>query len=130
MLLRFLARLVVLAAIIGVTAAIVPGIHVHGGVGWLLVIALVFAIVNLVLGPVFFVLGLPLIILTFGLFLLVINAALLAITAGLSNHLDVDGFGSAVLGGLLIAIFGSIVERLRPKRNRQRGQRSGVREAR
>ena len=121
MLARFVVRLAVLAVIIGVVASIVPGIDVHGGIGWLLWIAFIFAVVNLVLGPIFLLLSLPLIVLTFGLFLLVVNAALLAITAGLTDHLDVDNFGSAVLGGLLIALFSMITQRAIRSRDDSRG---------
>ena len=116
MLFRFAVRLVVLGAIIGLVATIVPGIHVHGGGGWLLWIAFIFALVNLILGPIFLLLSIPLIIVTLGFFLLVINAAMLAITAGLTSHLDVDGFWNAVLGGLLITVFSMIAQRaFRPK---------------
>ena len=72
------------------------------------------AIVNLILGPVFRLLSLPLIVVTLGLFLLVVNAALLAITAAVSSHLTVDNFGSAVLGGFLIAVFSWLAELLLP----------------
>jgi putative membrane protein len=116
MLIRLLVRLVLLAVVIGLVAALVPGINVHGGFVWLLWIALIFAVVNMILGPLFHLLSLPLIVLTLGLFLLVINAALLAITAGLSSHLDVDSFGAAVLGGLLIAIFSWLGELILPAR--------------
>ncbi len=114
MFLRLVIRLVVLAAIIGVVAKIVPGIHVRGGFIWLLWIALLFSVVNLIVGPVFRLLSLPLIVLTLGLFLLVVNAGLLAITAALSVHLTVDNFGSAVLGGFLIALFSWLAELLLP----------------
>jgi len=109
----FLVRLVIRAVIIGIAAAIVPGIHVRGGAGWLLLIALIFAIVNAVLKPIFVVLGLPLIIVTFGLFLIVINAALLGITASLSDHLDIDNAGSAFLGALIISVLQLLVARIR-----------------
>jgi putative membrane protein len=117
---RLALRLVVLGLVIGIVAAIVPGIDVHGGFVWLLWIALIFSVVNLIVGPVLHLLTLPLIVVTLGLFLLVINAALLAITAGLSSHLDVDNFGAAVLGGLLIAIFSWLGEMLLPARATQR----------
>jgi putative membrane protein len=121
MLLIWLAlRLVVLAAIIDLTAHIVPGIHVSGGFAWLLWVAVIFSVINLILGPLFRLLSLPFIVLTLGLFLLVVNAALLAITAGLSSHLAVDNFGSAVLGGLLIAVFSWLAELLLPLRRRDR----------
>jgi putative membrane protein len=115
---RFALRVVILALIIGAVAKLVPGIHVYGGFGWLLWIALIFAIVNAVLGPVLRILSLPLIILTLGFFLLVVNAALLGITAALSDHLDVDGFGSAVLGGFLIALFSWGAEMIFPTKRR------------
>src|ERR1700759_5803274 len=119
MIVRLVVRLVVLAVIVGVVVKIVPGIHLNGGFGWLLWIALIFSVVNLILGPVFRLLSLPFIVLTLGLFLLVVNAALLAITAGLSTHLDIDNFWSAVLGGFLIALFSWLAELLLPLSRRQ-----------
>jgi putative membrane protein len=104
--------------VIGVVAEIVPGIEVHGGFGALLWISLLFSLVNAILGPVFKLLSLPLIVLSLGLFLLVINAALLGITAWLSSHLDVDSFGAAVLGGLLIALFSWLATMALPNRRR------------
>ena|SRR4051794_28001868 len=120
MLIRLLARLLILAVIIAIVAKVVSGIHVYGGFGWYVWIALIFSLVNLILGPLFRLLSLPLIVLTLGLFLLVVNAALLAITAALSSHLAVDNFWSALLGGLLIAIFSWIAELLLPPRLRHR----------
>ena len=114
MALRLVVRLVVLALIIGLVAKLVPGIHVHGSFWALLWISVLFSLVNAILGPLFRLLSLPLIVLTLGIFLLVVNAALLAITAGLSKHLDIDGFGSAVLGGLLIAVFSWLAELVLP----------------
>jgi Mycobacterial 4 TMS phage holin, superfamily IV len=67
MLIRLLIRLVVLAAIIDVVARIVPGVHVHGGFLWLLWVALIFSVVNLILGPLFKLLSLPFILVTLGL---------------------------------------------------------------
>lgn len=127
MFVRLLIRLVTLGAIIGVVAGIMPGIHFHGGFVWLIWVALIFSVVNLVLGPLLALISLPLIVLTFGLFLLVVNAALLAITAGLSSHLDIDNFGAAVLGGLLIAVFSLLAERLLPLRFRKRQHRRRLR---
>jgi putative membrane protein len=116
MLLRLLLRLVVSAVIIGIVAAVVPGIHIHGGFGSLVWIAVLFSFVNVILGPLFRLIGLPLIVLTLGLFLIVIDAGLLAITAGLSSHLDIDSFGAALVGGVLIAICGWVAELVLPLR--------------
>jgi putative membrane protein len=126
MIVRLAIRLVILAAIIYVVARIVPGIHVHGSVVWLLWVALIFSVVNLILGPIFRLLSLPFIIITLGLFLLVVNAGLLAITAALTSHLDVDSFGSAVLGGFLIALFSWLAELLLPAIRKGRHARSAA----
>ena len=123
--LRLLARLVILALIIGLVAKLVPGIHTHGSFWALLWIAVIFSIINTVLGPLFKLLSLPLIVVTFGLFLLVVNAALLGITAALTSHLDIDGFGAAVLGGLLIAIFSWLAEIVFPTKRKAFKERWG-----
>lgn len=114
MLIRLIVRLLVLAVIIGAADELVSGIHVHGGFGSLVWLAILFSVVNLVVGPLLRLLSLPLIVLTLGLFLLVVNACLFAIVAGLSSHLDIDGFGSAVLGALIITVFSWLAEMLIP----------------
>ena len=93
---RLALRLVILAVIIGIVANIISGIHVTGGFGTLLWIAVLFSLVNLIVGPILTLLSLPFIVLTLGLFLIIINAALLAITAGLSSDLSIDNFWSAL----------------------------------
>lgn len=126
MLVRLAIRLITLGVVIGVATAITPGIHFHGSVLWLVWVALIFALVNLVLGPLLTLISLPLVVLTFGLFMLVVNAGLLAITAGLTKHLDIDNFGAAVLGGLLIVVLSWVVQLLvpvRPRRSRRRTER-------
>ena len=47
-------------------------------------------------------------LLTLGLFLLVINAALL----GLTDRLTIDGFGTAIIGGLILAVAGWLADQL------------------
>lgn len=118
MILRLAIRWVGLAAVIGGVAKTVQGIHVHGGFGTLLWLALLLSLVNAIVGPVLRLLSAPLIFLTLGLFLLVVNAGLFALTAGLSTRLDVDTFGAAVLAGFLVAVFGWLAETLLPLHRR------------
>jgi putative membrane protein len=115
---RLLIRLAMVAVILGIVAWLVPGIDVHGGVGTLLWLAVLFSLVNLIAGTLMRLLALPLIVVTLGLFLLVINAAVLAITAWLSSDLDVDNFAAAFFGALLIAIIGWFAELLLPLRSK------------
>ncbi|MFE3853218.1 phage holin family protein [Streptomyces griseorubiginosus] len=74
----------------------------------LILVALVFGLVNWLVKPVVKVLTFPLFILTLGLFTLVVNALMLLLTSWLSDVLNlsfhVEGFWTAVLGGLIISI--------------------------
>jgi putative membrane protein len=119
---RFILRLLIMALVVGAAAALVPGIRVHGGFFTLVWIGFLLSLVNAIVGPVLRLLALPLIVLTLGLFLLVVNAALLALTAALSNRLDIDSFGAAVLGGLVIAVLSWLCETVLPLRKRTRQQ--------
>ena len=77
-----------------------------GEYGTYLWIGLIFGVVNAIVGPVLRLLSLPFVLVTLGLFLLVINAALLGLTAAITDRLTIDGFGTAVLGGLILALAG------------------------
>jgi putative membrane protein len=125
-LVRFVLRVVVLAAIIFAVTKIYSGIHVIpnpdgplGTPGTYLWIALLFALVNSIIGPLVRLLSLPFVVLTLGLFLLVVNAAMVGITAALSDRLDVDGFVGAVVSGFLIALFSWAAELVLPLKVRR-----------
>ena len=100
---RLLARFLVIAGAVWVVAAVVPGVTVRQGAGSYLLIALLFAVVNVLAKPVLKLLSFPLLLLTLGLFLVVINAALFGLTALLTERLSVDGFGPAVIASLVIS---------------------------
>ena len=105
MLKRLIAHWVILALAVALAAWITPGMSIHGGpLGWLW-IALLFGLLNLVLGTILKLVTLPLMLLTLGLFGILINAVLLRLVAAWSSDLDLDGFGSALLGALLITVF-------------------------
>ena len=74
----------------------------------LILVALVFGLVNFLVKPVVKLLTFPLFILTLGLFTLIVNALMLLLTSWLSDVLNlsfhVEGFWTAVLGGLIISI--------------------------
>ena len=118
---KFALKVVILAAVFfGLTRYdILPGLDVVenpdgplGIYGTYLWIGLIFGVVNAIVGPLLRLLSLPFVVLTLGLFLLVINAALLALTAGLSDRLQIDGFGTALIGGLILAVAGWVADQL------------------
>ncbi|MDV7240437.1 MULTISPECIES: phage holin family protein [Rhodococcus] len=124
----FLVRLVVNAFAIWLAAAWVSGIDISSsgnGTAWdivvLLGIALVFTVVNIFVKPLVKLLSLPLLVLTLGLFTLVINALMLMLTAWLSSQTDygmtVDGFWTALWGGLIISVVNFLVNIVVPDRD-------------
>ena len=109
---KLLLHLLVNAAALGVATWLVPGIRA-GGVGSILAIALVFALVNTFIRPVLKVLSFPVILLSLGLFTFVLNALLLMFTAwlgkGFGIDFHVDGFLAALVGALLISIVSTVL---------------------
>ena len=125
---KFLLKTVIIAAVfLALTkwdvqfanTDVLPGLQVRpnpdgplGEFGTYLWIALIFGVVNAVVGPILRLISLPFVLLTLGLFLLIINAALLGLTAALTDRLTVDGFLTALIGGLILAIAGWVADQL------------------
>jgi len=86
---------------------IVPGIHFGQTSSFLspFIASLVLGILNAFIRPVLMLLALPLLIFTLGLFTLVINALLLYFVGILlAPHFQVDSFGAAFLGAIIISV--------------------------
>ena len=99
-----LIKLAVSAGAFWLTAYLLPGVDIASGWVNYLVIAVIFGLVNAFIGPVLRLLSFPLTLATLGLFRIVINAALVGITAWFTSRLDIDGFWTAVLAGLIISV--------------------------
>ena len=72
-------------------------------------VAVVLAILNLLIRPFIILLTLPISILTLGLFTLVINAWILMLADKLIDGFSIDGFGWAVLFGLVISVLNTLL---------------------
>jgi putative membrane protein len=103
MLRRLLVSWAVMTVAVALTAQL-PGISVDGGIGALLLIALVWGLIDGLLGPIARFISLPLTLMSFGLFALVVNGALFALTAWLVDALSVDNFLWAIVGALVLSI--------------------------
>ena len=110
---NFLVKTLANAGALAVATWLVPEITLTGtSTGdkfWtLILVALVFGLVNFLVKPLVSLLALPLFILTLGLITLVINALMLLLTSWLADIVDlpfhVEGFWTAVLGGLIISV--------------------------
>lgn len=104
-LLRFLQSWLINTLAVALAVLILRG-HIHCETNLDLVLAsLLLGILNAFVRPILMLLALPLLIFTLGLFTLVINALLLALVSFfLKPNFQVDGFGFAFLGALIISI--------------------------
>lgn len=123
-----LVRLAANAAALWVAVLVVGGISLdEGSAGsdeisrrlvMLLIVAAFFGIINAVIKPVVKLLALPLYILTLGLITFVINALMLLLTSGIADVLDVpfhvDGFGAALVGGLVVSFVSFMINVVLP----------------
>ncbi len=103
--LRFIIRWLATALGIGAAGSMLPGIQVDG-VKPAILTALLLGLINATLRPVVLILTLPLTLLTLGAFALVINGAMLALAARFVEGVHLAGFGSAVLGAIVVSVVG------------------------
>ncbi|MFE6687773.1 phage holin family protein [Streptomyces sp. NPDC057743] len=110
---HFLVKTLANAAALAVAIWLLKGITLTGEntgrkVLTLILVALIFGLVNFLVKPVVKVLSFPLFILTLGLITLVVNALMLLLTSWLAGKVDlafhVDGFWTALLGGVIVSI--------------------------
>src|SRR5579859_1431451 len=110
---RFLLRVLVSAAALGVATAAVPGIQLLAGSGWskvgtLLGVALIFGVINAVLKPLIKVVGCAFYVLTLGLAALVVNGLLLWLASAVAGELKlpfhVTGFWPAFWGAIIVGL--------------------------
>ncbi|MEV0692282.1 phage holin family protein [Streptomyces sp. NPDC050388] len=110
---NFVVKTIANAAALAVAVWLIDKITLTGDstgkeIGTLILVALIFGVVNFLVKPIVQLLSLPLLILTLGLFTLVVNALMLLLTSWLAGQFDlsfhVEGFWTAVLGGLIISV--------------------------
>lgn len=101
--LGFVIRLAISAFGLWLADQLLGGIDIEG-TGTLIVAALLYGLVNAVVRPLAVVLTLPITVVTLGLFLLVVNAAMFGLVAALLDGFHVAGFGSALLGSIVVGL--------------------------
>ncbi|GAA4449235.1 phage holin family protein [Nibrella saemangeumensis] len=96
-------RLLVSAVAVLIAAYIIPGVSVDSFVT-ALIVAVVLGLLNAIVKPILVILTIPITILTLGLFYLVINVLMVYLTDALIGGFAVNGFISALLFSILVAI--------------------------
>lgn len=93
------------------TEYLVPGIHVDN-FSTAVVAALVLGVLNVFLRPVLILFTLPVNLVTFGLFSWVISAFLLWFAGRIVPGFEVQGFMSAIFGGIVLSFVASLLNAL------------------
>jgi putative membrane protein len=118
---RFLLRVLVSAAALGVATWAVSGIELLAGstwskVGTLLAVALIFGLINATLKPLIKVVGCAFYVLTLGLAALVVNGLLLWLASAIAGDLDlpfhITGFWPAFWGAIIVGLVSWILNLL------------------
>jgi len=126
---RLILRLLANAGALAVATALLSGIALTDTatsrrIQVLLLVALIFGLVNAVVKPIFELVTVPVVLLTLGLFLLVINGLMLLLTSWLAGQVglgwQVDGFATAVLGGIIVGVVSFVLNAFVPERRRSR----------
>ena len=114
---NLLVRWFVLALGVVLSTKIVPGISYDTGTT-LAVVVLVLSFFNAVLKPLLLLFTLPFIVLSLGIGIWIINAILFYFVGRLVDGFYVAGFGSALLGALIVSLTNLLMNRLlaRPRR--------------
>jgi putative membrane protein len=107
---RFLLRIIVIAAVSFGLSHVLSGIHIDSF--WTaFVFAVVLAILNFFIRPLLILFTLPVTILTLGLFLFIINAIVVLLASRFVHGIRIDGFGWALLFSLILSLVSSIMDR-------------------
>lgn len=94
-----------------VVVTVVPNFEWRSWIS-LAIAAAVLGLLNALVRPILFVLTLPITVLTLGLFLIVLNAIMLELTAALVPGFEIDGFGWAIVGAIVLSVITLITDRI------------------
>ena len=108
---NLLVRWMILALGVVLSATLVPGIGYDTGTT-LAVVVLLLSFCNAVLKPLMVLFTLPFVILSLGLGVWLINSLLFYFVGKLVGGFHVAGFGSAMLGALIVSVTNLVVTRL------------------
>ena len=99
---RLLVRFLGTVAAVLLAAYLVPGFQVESFYTAFIIAALL-GVIGISLKPILLILTLPINLITFGLFSFVINAGILWFLASFVDGFFIDGFFTALAGGVVIA---------------------------
>ncbi len=115
---NLLIRIGIGAAAAWLTVWLVPGLQYSGEWWRWILFGIVIGLINALIKPVAKFFAIPIRIVTLGLFTLVINVGLMTLAIWIAKDADIgltsDSFWSALLGGLVLTVVGSLLNLLSP----------------
>ncbi len=102
-LIKFILKVVAIAAAIILTITYVPGITISGGYITLALVALMWTAIITIIRPVLKIVALPFSLLTFGLSSIIINAALFWVMTQVIPGFTVEGILPILFGSFILA---------------------------
>jgi putative membrane protein len=92
-------------------ATVVPNFSYTSWIS-LAIAAAVLGLLNAIVRPILLLLTLPITVVTLGLFLIVLNAIMLELTDFLVPGFDIDGFGWAIVGAIVLSLISLVTDRI------------------
>lgn len=116
---RFLIRWLVCSLGLWVAAGLLgERVTYDSRIGVIIVAGLLLALVNALIKPVVIILSLPAILFSLGLFMIVINGLMVLLVSKLYDPLRVEGFGAAMIAGIVIGLVNYLVTTILEENNR------------
>lgn len=111
MLRSLLINWALLALAFALTAWLLSGVTISGGLWGYIWVSALFGIINALIGTVLRLLTLPFLILTLGLLSVLINAGLLKLTDALTHYLTIDSFfWTAIWAAIILSIVSVVLD--------------------
>lgn len=104
-----IVQILIIAAAVLLTAAILPGIKIRS-FGSAVIVAIVLSLLNYFVTPVMVFLSIPITIITFGLFLFVINALIIMLASVIVGGFKVEGFWWALIFSIVLSFITYLLE--------------------
>ncbi len=95
------------------TSYLVAGFQITS-FGGAMIASVLIGFLNAILRPILLFLTLPINFITLGLFTFVVNAIILRLAAGLMSSFSIDGWISAIIGALVLAVVQMIISVMIP----------------
>jgi putative membrane protein len=111
MLAALLVRWALLGVAFAMTAWLLSGMDISGGLWGYVWVSALFGIINAFIGTILRILTFPLTLLTLGLFSILVNAFLLQITDAITDNLTIDEFWwTAIWAAIIMSIVSVILD--------------------